>query len=85
MSIELTPTSISTVTPMGVASEAMVTVASGLCRSILEQKFLVLVDAHSKWLEVMAVSAATSMVTREVTNNFRNTWTTQENQWSSVH
>ena len=33
--------------------------------SFLNRMFLVLVDAHSKWLEVIPVSAATSMVTIE--------------------
>ena len=65
MSIKSIPTSISTVTPMGVASDPWSQLHLDYAGPFLNRMFLMLVDAHYKWLEVVPVSAATSTATIE--------------------
>ena len=50
---------------MGVAKEAMVQGTPELCWSILGKMFLLLVDSHSKWIDVHITNASTTAVTIE--------------------
>ena len=53
-------------TPMCVARCSMEAFTCGFCRSFLGKTFLILVDAHSKWPEVVTMSGTTSQSTIEV-------------------